>query len=40
MKRLLLFVLTITLAFCFTACASIEDASPGASNESEKVILE
>lgn len=36
MKRLLVFVLTITLTFCFTACAVIEDASPGESHESGK----
>ncbi len=36
MNRLLVFVLTITLTFCFTACAMIEDASPGESHESGK----
>ena len=36
MKRLLLFVLTITLTFCFTACAAIENVSLGESHESGK----
>lgn len=39
-KRLLVFVLTITLTFCFTACAAIEDASSGESNERGKGNME
>ena len=36
MKRLLVFVLTISLIFCFTACVAIEGATPGESPESGK----